>query len=90
MGLGKSQGFSLFRYPLRNGVSVWYARYWDQTTQRYAKTLSTGVVVTHKELMKIIKIDEADKRSYLGILLGVLCGMRRGEVRRLLWGDGLK
>ena len=49
MSLGRSQGFSLFRHPLKSGVSVWYARFWDQTTQRYAKTLSTGVMVSGKK-----------------------------------------
>ena len=36
---------------------------------------------------KLIKTKSTDPLSRLAVLLGLLCGMRRGEVRGLKWGD---
>jgi integrase len=44
-------------------------------------------VLTQQEAAALIASPAADKRRRLAILLGVLCGMRLGEVRGLLWGD---
>ena len=44
-------------------------------------------VLTFAERAKLIDSKPADPFSRLAVLLGLLCGMRRGEVRGLKWGD---
>lgn len=44
-------------------------------------------VLTPAERMKILNTAAADPRSKLAVLLGLCCGMRRGEARGLKWGD---
>ena len=40
--------FVLYQKETKSGL-VWYARYWDETTRRYAVTRSTGVLVGGKK-----------------------------------------
>jgi len=44
-------------------------------------------ILTLDEYDRLIKSDIKDYYARLSVLLGCLCGMRRGEVRGLLWGD---
>jgi integrase len=44
-------------------------------------------VLTPGEVSMLIQTPMADPRTRLAVLLGMLCGMRRGEVRGLLWED---
>ncbi|MDR0323761.1 MAG: tyrosine-type recombinase/integrase [Treponema sp.] len=44
-------------------------------------------VLTFAERATLINAKTTDPRSRLAVLLGLLCGMRRGEVRGLKWGD---
>jgi integrase len=44
-------------------------------------------VLTFAERRKLINARVTDPLSRLAVLLGLLCGMRRGEVRGLKWGD---
>jgi integrase len=44
-------------------------------------------VLSFAERSKLINTETTDPRSQLAVLLGLLCGMRRGEVRGLKWGD---
>ena len=44
-------------------------------------------VLTFAEREKLINAKTTDPLSRLAVLLGLLCGMRRGEVRGLKWGD---
>jgi len=44
-------------------------------------------VLTFAERDKLIKAKPTDPLSRLAVLLGLLCGMRRGEVRGLKWSD---
>jgi integrase len=44
-------------------------------------------VLTFNERAKLLNATSSDPRSRLAVLLGLLCGMRRGEVRGLKWGD---
>jgi integrase len=44
-------------------------------------------VLTFAERTKLINAKPTDQLSRLAVLLGLLCGMRRGEVRGLKWGD---
>jgi len=44
-------------------------------------------VLTHIERQKLLNSTITDPRSRLAVLLGLCCGMRRGEVRGLKWGD---
>ena len=44
-------------------------------------------ILTFNEAKKMIAVEEGDPRIYLAVLLGLLTGMRRGEVRGLLWND---
>jgi integrase len=44
-------------------------------------------ILTQAEVSRLIAVLERDPRTRLAVLLGLLCGMRRGEVRGLLWGD---
>jgi integrase len=39
------------------------------------------------EILKLINLKGAEPRAYLGVLLGVFCGLRRGEARGLRWDD---
>ena len=44
-------------------------------------------VLTPAEVSALIRAPVTDPRSRLAVLLGLLCGLRLGEVRGLLWGD---
>ena len=44
-------------------------------------------ILGFKEVKKIIAKGDRDQRVYLAVILGMLAGMRRGEVRGLQWGD---
>jgi integrase len=44
-------------------------------------------VLVEEEIQRIIAYSSNDPRGHLGILLALLCSMRLGEVRGLLWGD---
>ncbi|AEF86418.1 site-specific recombinase, phage integrase family [Treponema primitia ZAS-2] len=54
----------------------------EATEQRKEKGILSIV-----EVKKLLSTPIQDLYSRLAILLGLLCGMRRGEVRGLLWGD---
>jgi integrase len=45
-----------------------------------------GVLVPG-EILRLINLKGAEPRAYLGVLLGVFCGLRRGEARGLRWED---
>jgi integrase len=51
------------------------------------ETHVTKGVLTKNEVITLINAPIADKKHRLAVLLGVLCGMRLGEVRGLHWGD---
>ena len=44
-------------------------------------------ILTPAEVISLIAAKHEDPRARLCIFLGALCGLRRGEVRGLLWGD---
>jgi len=44
-------------------------------------------ILTFAERTKLINAVPTDPHSRLAVLLGLLCGMRRGEIRGLQWGD---
>jgi integrase len=44
-------------------------------------------ILTPGEVSSLIQAPMKDPRTRLAVLLGLLCGLRRGEVRGLLWGD---
>jgi integrase len=44
-------------------------------------------ILTPGEIAAFIQAPMKDPRTRLAVLLGILCGLRRGEVRGLLWGD---
>jgi integrase len=44
-------------------------------------------ILTFDERTKLINSEPTAPHSRLAVLLGLLCGMRRGEVRGLKWGD---
>ncbi|MDR2403251.1 MAG: tyrosine-type recombinase/integrase [Spirochaetaceae bacterium] len=44
-------------------------------------------VLTPGEVSRLIHAPVTDPRGRLAVLLGLLCGLRLGEVRGLLWGD---
>lgn len=44
-------------------------------------------ILTPGEVSHLIHQPIQDSRSRLAVLFGLLCGMRRGEVRGLQWGD---
>jgi integrase len=44
-------------------------------------------VLTPREVTALIQAPVKDPRSRFAVLLALLCGLRRGEVRGLLWGD---
>jgi integrase len=50
------------------------------------KSVEKGIL-TPAEVIALIKADVINPHWRLAILLGCLCGMRRGEVRGLQWGD---
>lgn len=44
-------------------------------------------ILNRKELQSLLNVRDTDKRITLAVQLAVLCGLRRGEVRGLRWGD---
>ncbi|MDR0684478.1 MAG: site-specific integrase [Spirochaetaceae bacterium] len=44
-------------------------------------------VLTPGEVSRLIHAPVTDPRTRLAVLLGILCGLRRGEVRGICWGD---
>jgi hypothetical protein len=51
-----------------------------------AETAREKGILMPEEVQKLISTSIADPRARLAVLLGVLCGMRRGEARGLQWG----
>ena len=64
----------LDKNPFRNIKSV------DETPKESG-------VLTHDERIKLVNSNTTYPQSKLAVLLGLLCGMRRGEVRGLKYGD---
>jgi integrase len=44
-------------------------------------------ILTPGEVSSLVQVPMTDPRTRLAVLLGLLCGMRRGEVRGLQWMD---
>jgi len=44
-------------------------------------------IISKQELVNLLAVKDHDPRVTLATFLGVLCGLRRGEARGLLWGD---
>jgi len=44
-------------------------------------------ILNRDELLTLLSVQDHDPRITLAVQLAVLCGLRRGEVRGLLWGD---
>jgi integrase len=55
--------------------------------EKAAEDLKEKGVLSSEEMAKLIQSPIQDPRARLGILLGMLCAMRRGEIRGLQWGD---
>ena len=64
----------LDRYPFRN-------------IKEAADSPKEKGILTFDERKKLVDAKATDPHSRLAVLLGLLCGMRRGEVRGLKWGD---
>jgi integrase len=58
-----------------------------RTVKEAADSPKEKGVLTFDERKRLLHTVSADPRSRLAVLLGLLCGMRRGEVRGLKWGD---
>jgi integrase len=52
-----------------------------------AETPKERGILTPAEAARLIRSPVSDPRHRLAVLLGLLCGMRMGEVRGLQWGD---
>ncbi|MCX7026727.1 MAG: hypothetical protein NT061_04380, partial [Spirochaetes bacterium] len=44
----KHVSFGIYKHSNKDGPSVWFVRFWDETTRHYAMTRSTGVLVEGK------------------------------------------
>jgi len=58
-----------------------------RAVRQAAETPREKGVLTPGEVAGLIAAPVADPRHRLVVLLGTLCGMRRGEIRGLRWGD---
>jgi integrase len=58
-----------------------------RTIKKAAEDYREKGILTPAEVSRIIAEPVQDPRRRLAVLLGVLCGLRRGEVRGLQWGD---
>jgi integrase len=58
-----------------------------RTIKKAAEDYREKGILTPAEVSRIITGPVQDPRRRLAVLLGVLCGLRRGEVRGLQWGD---
>jgi integrase len=52
-----------------------------------AETKREKGVLTIAEITRLVRAPVIDLRRRLAVLLGALCGLRRGEIRGLLWAD---
>jgi integrase len=52
-----------------------------------AENIKEKGVLNYSEVSRLLNSPIHDPRTRLAVLLGLLCGMRRGEVRGLQWGD---
>lgn len=55
--------------------------------KKVAYTPKEKGILTQEEVKKLIQVEEPDHRVKLAVLLAVLVGLRRGEVRGLRWKD---
>ena len=72
------------RYAVANGDLT--ADPFYGTGKAYHKELEKGIL-TIEERRRLIYAEVTDYHARLSVLFGLLCGMRRGEIRGLLWGD---
>jgi integrase len=80
--------FGVMRVPVRDAVDQEELEHDPFTRIKPVKEkLKEKGVLTLKEVVALIASPIHNKRGRLAILLAVLCGMRRGEVRGLQWGD---
>jgi integrase len=83
-----NRGLQAVRIPLRYAIDRDEAR-----TDPFGKikpaheTKREKGVLTKDEVIALINAPATDKKHRLAVLLGVLCGMRLGEVRGLHWTD---
>jgi integrase len=76
------------RVPLRYAIERDEARVDPFTKVKPAREeLREKGVLTRKEVLSLLNSPVNDVKKRLGILLGLLCGMRLGEVRGLHWED---
>ena len=52
-----------------------------------AATREEKGILTKQEVRKLLELQKPPEKEHLAVLLGVLCGMRLGEVRGLHWED---
>jgi hypothetical protein len=55
--------FTLYKEPTKSGT-IWYARFWDETSQRYKHSRSTGVLVEGKKERRF-EAEEAARKLYI-------------------------
>ena len=55
--------FTHYRKKSKNGTTIWHARFWDETLQKYAISRSTGILVEGKKEHRR-EAEEAARKIY--------------------------
>jgi integrase len=83
-----NRAMQAIRVPLRYAIERDEAKTDPFTKIRPAhETKREKGILTKNEVVSLINSPVSDEKHRLAVLLGVLCGMRLGEVRGLLWED---
>jgi integrase len=87
-GIRINRAMQSIRVPLRYAIDRDEAKVdpFGKIKAAHEKHTDKGVL-TKNEVITFINAPITDKNHRLAVLLGVLCGMRLGEVRGLYWGD---
>jgi integrase len=87
-GIRINRAMQAIRVPLRYAIERDEAKADPFTKIKPAhETRREKGVLTKNEVFSLISAPATDKKRRLAVLLGVLCGMRLGEVRGLHWED---
>lgn len=74
--------------PVRNAVSRGELKTDPfSTVKKVSYTPKEKGILSNEEVEKLLKVQDNDARVTLAVLLAVLSGLRRGEIRGLCWGD---
>jgi integrase len=87
-GIRINKALQAMRVPMRYAISRDELKRdpFEKVKEASVEQIEKGVLAKN-EVIKLLEMRNGNKTDHLAVLLGVLCGMRLGEVRGLHWED---